>query len=78
MLERLIAHNDQIPLSPYVSVTFSAAIRYVLIFILIASESLTRFHSRSPPSISVLEYLRRIVKYANVEVRRFLDLRIIV
>ncbi|TDL26213.1 cyclin-domain-containing protein, partial [Rickenella mellea] len=46
MLERLMTHNDQIPLSP---------------------ESLTRFHSRSPPGISVLEYLRRIVKYANVE-----------
>jgi hypothetical protein len=33
------------------------------------SESLTRFHSRSPPNISVLDYLRRIVKYTNVEVR---------
>ena len=33
------------------------------------SESLTRFHSRTAPSITVLEYLRRIVKYANVEVR---------
>ena len=47
MISRLIAHNDQIPLSP---------------------EALTRFHSRSPPAISVLDYLRRIVKYANVEV----------
>ncbi|KAF8513169.1 cyclin-domain-containing protein [Hysterangium stoloniferum] len=46
MLERLIVHNDKIPLSP---------------------ESLTRFHSRSPPAITVLEYLRRIVKYTNVE-----------
>jgi len=46
MLERLMKHNDKIPLSP---------------------DSLTRFHSRSPPSISVLDYLRRIVKYANVE-----------
>ncbi|KIJ49588.1 hypothetical protein M422DRAFT_27954 [Sphaerobolus stellatus SS14] len=46
MLERLIAHNDRIPLSP---------------------ESLTRFHSRSTPSISVLEYLRRIVRFTNVE-----------
>jgi len=46
MLQRLITHNDQIPLSP---------------------ESLTRFHSRSPPGITVLEYLRRIVKYTNVE-----------
>ena len=48
MLQRLIVHNDQIPLSP---------------------EALTRFHSRSPPAISVLDYLRRIVRYANVEVR---------
>ncbi|KAF9559874.1 cyclin-domain-containing protein [Agrocybe pediades] len=46
MLERLMAHNDRIPLSP---------------------EALTRFHSRSAPSISVLDYLRRIVKFTNVE-----------
>ncbi|KAF8497667.1 cyclin-domain-containing protein [Gautieria morchelliformis] len=46
MLQRLIIHNDKIPLSP---------------------ESLTRFHSRSPPAITVLEYLRRIAKYTNVE-----------
>lgn len=31
-------------------------------------ESLTRFHSRSAPGISVLDYLRRIVRFANVEV----------
>ncbi|KNZ77789.1 Nuc-1 negative regulatory protein preg [Termitomyces sp. J132] len=46
MLQRLMAHNDQIPLSP---------------------ESLTRFHSRSTPSITVLDYLKRIVRYTNVE-----------
>ncbi|PPQ89514.1 hypothetical protein CVT25_012186 [Psilocybe cyanescens] len=46
MLERLMAHNDRIPLSP---------------------ESLTRFHSRSAPSISVLDYLKRIVRFTNVE-----------
>ncbi|KAH8119032.1 cyclin-domain-containing protein [Phellopilus nigrolimitatus] len=46
MLDRLMEHNDKIPLSP---------------------ESLTRFHSRSPPTICVLDYLRRIVKYANME-----------
>ncbi|KZV85888.1 cyclin-domain-containing protein [Exidia glandulosa HHB12029] len=46
MLQRLITHNDQVPLSP---------------------EGLTRFHSRTPPAISVLEYLRRIVKYTKVE-----------
>ncbi|CAL1707676.1 unnamed protein product [Somion occarium] len=46
MMDRLLAHNDQIPLSP---------------------ESLTRFHSRSAPSISVLQYLERIVKFTNVE-----------
>ncbi|KAF9467293.1 cyclin-domain-containing protein [Collybia nuda] len=46
MLERLMAHNDQIPLLP---------------------ESLTRFHSRSAPSITVLDYLKRIVKFTNVE-----------
>lgn len=46
MMNRLMAHNDQIPLSP---------------------ESLTRFHSRSPPGITVIEYLRRIVKFTKVE-----------
>ncbi|PFH52027.1 hypothetical protein AMATHDRAFT_141017 [Amanita thiersii Skay4041] len=46
MLERVMAHNDQIPLSP---------------------ESLTRFHSRSAPSISVLDYLKRIIRFTNVE-----------
>ncbi|KAF7321437.1 Nuc-1 negative regulatory protein preg [Mycena kentingensis (nom. inval.)] len=46
MLDRLMAHNDLIPLLP---------------------ESLTRFHSRTAPSISVLDYLRRIVRYTNVE-----------
>ncbi|KAI0645425.1 cyclin-domain-containing protein [Trametes meyenii] len=46
MMERLMAHNDQIPLSP---------------------ESLTRFHSRTPPGISVLDYLRRIVRFTKAE-----------
>ncbi|KDR75348.1 hypothetical protein GALMADRAFT_268901 [Galerina marginata CBS 339.88] len=46
MLERLMAHNDRIPLSP---------------------ESLTRFHSRSAPGITVLDYLKRIVRFTNVE-----------
>lgn len=46
MLERLMSHNDRIPIIP---------------------ESLTRFHSRSPPGISVLDYLKRIVKYCKVE-----------
>uniref|UniRef100_A0A0W0FER3 Putative cyclin-domain-containing protein n=1 Tax=Moniliophthora roreri TaxID=221103 RepID=A0A0W0FER3_MONRR len=30
-------------------------------------ESLTRFHSRSAPGISVLDYLKRIVRYCKVE-----------
>ncbi|KAG8908019.1 hypothetical protein FRB99_000837 [Tulasnella sp. 403] len=30
-------------------------------------DALTRFHSRSPPSISVHDYLARIVKYAKVD-----------
>ncbi|KAG0706062.1 cyclin-domain-containing protein [Suillus ampliporus] len=46
MLERLIAHNDKIPLLP---------------------ESLTRFHSRAVPNITVLDYLRRIIKWTKVE-----------
>ncbi|RPD78275.1 cyclin-domain-containing protein [Lentinus tigrinus ALCF2SS1-7] len=46
MMERLMAHNDQIPLSP---------------------ESLTRFHSRTAPGISILDYLRRIVRFTKAE-----------
>ncbi|KAK9766739.1 Pho80p cyclin [Basidiobolus ranarum] len=46
MFNRLISHNDQIPLTP---------------------SNLTRFHSRTPPGISIYDYLRRIVKYTSVE-----------
>ncbi|KDE06868.1 hypothetical protein MVLG_02903 [Microbotryum lychnidis-dioicae p1A1 Lamole] len=46
MLDRLIQHNDRIPLTP---------------------SSLTRFHSRAPPSINVKDYLVRIARYTNVE-----------
>ncbi|KAG9302328.1 hypothetical protein G9A89_008820 [Geosiphon pyriformis] len=46
MLGRLIAHNDQIPLTP---------------------SNLTRFHSRAPPTISIADYLRRIIRYTSVE-----------
>lgn len=46
MLDRLIEHNDRIPLT---------------------SNSLTRFHSRAPPNITVRDYLLRIAKYTNVE-----------
>ena len=31
-------------------------------------ESISRFHSASVPQISILEYLRRIVRFTNVEV----------
>jgi len=33
----------------------------------LSPESLTRFHSRSTPNISVLDYLKRIVRFTNVE-----------
>ncbi|KAI8921754.1 cyclin-domain-containing protein [Entophlyctis helioformis] len=33
----------------------------------VTADSLTRFHSRSPPAISVHDYLMRIVRYASVE-----------
>lgn len=46
MLDRLILHNDRIPLTP---------------------TSLTRFHSRAPPSITISSYLLRISRYTNVE-----------
>lgn len=46
MLDRLVTHNDRIPLT---------------------SHSLTRFHSRAPPAISVHDYLMRILKYTQLE-----------
>ena len=46
MLNRLISHNDKIPLT---------------------TSNLTRFHSRAPPSITIIEYLKRIYKYASSE-----------
>ena len=78
MLERLISHNDRIPLSPCVD-RLSAAIddrecqptpatTNAPCIVDHPSESLTRFHSRAPPSISVLDYLRRIVKFTKIEV----------
>jgi hypothetical protein len=36
--------------------------------VVLTPDALTRFHSRAAPGISVLEYLRRIVKYTNMEV----------
>ena len=66
MLERLIAHNDKIPLLPYV--LFYLVISFIFLSVM-PSESLTRFHSRAVPNISVLDYLRRIIKWTKVEVR---------
>lgn len=69
MLERLVEHNSRIPLSPYAvgslpSSTMELTARF-------SSEALTRFHSRTAPNISVIDYLRRIVQYTKVEVRAF-------
>ena len=36
--------------------------------VVLTPDALTRFHSRAAPEISVEEYLRRIVKYTNMEV----------
>ena len=36
--------------------------------VVLTPSALTRFHSRAPPGISVLDYLKRIVKYTNLEV----------
>ncbi|PVG03078.1 cyclin-domain-containing protein [Serendipita vermifera] len=33
----------------------------------LSAEGLTRFHSRSTPGISILDYLRRIIRYVRVE-----------
>ncbi|WVF66392.1 hypothetical protein IAT40_001132 [Kwoniella sp. CBS 6097] len=35
--------------------------------VVLTPDALTRFHSRAAPGISVVEYLRRIVKYTNLE-----------
>jgi len=64
MLGRLIAHNDKIPLSPSVEVPQIDNLDAMLSD---RSEALTRFHSRTPPAIPVLDYLRRIVRYTKVE-----------
>lgn len=66
------AHHPQRPdSSPSVSLSrfYSSveAVPYPSLFRAL-SDALTRFHSRSPPGISVLDYLARIVKYANVDV----------
>ena len=66
MLQRLIEHNDRIPLSPYAIGSLPSSI--VLLTTRLSSEALTRFHSRTAPNISVLDYLRRIVQYTKVEV----------
>ena len=47
--------------------TFALYLRPYSLTIPFLSESLTRFHSRSAPTISVLDYLKRIVRFANVE-----------
>jgi hypothetical protein len=36
--------------------------------VVLTPDALTRFHSRAAPGISVVDYLRRIVKYTNMEV----------
>ncbi|RSH79062.1 uncharacterized protein EHS24_001992 [Apiotrichum porosum] len=35
--------------------------------VVLTPDALTRFHSRAPPNITVIDYLRRIVKYTNLE-----------
>lgn len=36
--------------------------------VLLTPDALTRFHSRASPGITIVDYLRRIVKYTNLEV----------
>nr|KAJ3413094.1 hypothetical protein HK105_002172 [Polyrhizophydium stewartii] len=57
MLSKLIAHNDNIP---------------------VTDQSLTRFHSRSPPSITIRDYIVRIMRYANLEKAALLVLLIFI
>jgi hypothetical protein len=65
MLQRLMFHNDKIPLLPCVRSVMSPGSLTPMVL----SENLTRFHSGSVPNISVLDYLKRIVRFTNVEVR---------
>lgn len=36
--------------------------------VLLTPDALTRFHSRASPGITIVDYIRRIVKYTNLEV----------
>jgi len=73
LLQRMILHNDQIPLSAWVDCLISSPehFKQSMFWFFMSGhfrEGLTRFHSRSTPGISVLDYLRRIVRYVRVEV----------
>lgn len=71
---------DSKPELPWAFIECSAEILVVLIAhmldllcqhndqVVLTPEALTRFHSRAPPGITVIDYLRRIVKYTNLEV----------
>jgi hypothetical protein len=72
MLSRLVQHNDRY--TPFIG-DFS-----LLCSIPLLAVNLTRFHSRAPPryylhylcgeitaSISISDYIKRIVKYASIE-----------
>lgn len=76
MLTKLIAHNDQVPLSTCVFCHSLGSCGWLVLTMRVPPsfpdpdrDDLTRFHSRTPPGISVVEYLRRIVRYTNIEVR---------
>ncbi|KAL7418946.1 Pho80p cyclin [Cryptotrichosporon argae] len=42
--------------------------------VVLTPDALTRFHSRAPPGISVVDYLRRVVKYTSLEKTPLLSL----
>jgi hypothetical protein len=54
-----------------VSPPFCPSLSLHLRQLLVDRESLTHFHSRSAPNISILDYLRRIVRFVRVEVCNF-------
>jgi hypothetical protein len=56
MLNRLVAYNDYRFAKYLLTKSFP-----------LSSQTLTRFHSRTAPSITIPDYLRRIVKYASTE-----------
>lgn len=60
--------STQVSQRPHSFASVRGVFHYSLLLQAAISASLTRFHSRTAPKITVLDYLRRIVNFINVEV----------